>query len=384
MKNRTRQWYSLPVRREIEEARALWEEIFPEDSAEFLDYYEQWKSSHNWIQTRHAGGKLVSMIHWNPYRVQAGSEIWESYYLVAVATRPEYRHRGLMRGQLREGIELCRAEGVPFVFLMPADPEIYRPFGFHYFYDRRKREIADPWHQSWVGSEKVDIRPIRQDEIGEAADFLDRELSRRFAMYPLRDEEYLRRTSAECQSEEGDLEGIFSEGRLIGVLSCWGVDPIEIRELILAEGWEIGEGRDCVEAAMCKKWQSAGKIQMITTSEEDMSEPIMMGRITNLEAFLSPVTASEPVELQLRVTDPLIPENAGDFLWRVTEEGSQMIREQQFFNLPDLEIGIEDLFSWLTGYRALSDVENAKIPAEGEAKIAKVRPFCGTFFTEVV
>ena len=391
MKDRARRWYSLSVQKEIQESRALWEEIFPEDSKEFLDYYDQWKCKDNEIATRHASGALVSMIHWNPYEVQMGAETVDSSYLIAVATRPEHRHRGLMRGLLREGMEVRQEDETPFVFLMPADPAIYTPFGFRYFYDRSVVEILQPMQQNWFGSEQVDIRPIRKNEMALAADFANRELAQRFDLYPIRSEEYLMRLAAECQSEGGDLEGIFHSGELVGLLSWWGDETIEVRDLILTSEWEMGACRDIWRAAFCKHWQDAQKIKIITTGQEGEAEPIIMGRITDAGAFARGVRASEPVEMHIRLEDPLIEENCGDFLWKVSPECSEWMSaktmekpEELECREPDLAMNIEDFFGWLTGYRSLSTLDGVKMGTDGMAKAEKIRVMRGAFFTEIV
>lgn len=52
------------------DTRALWEEIFTEDSAAFLDYYYSVKTKDNQLQTIRTDGVLTAMIHWNPYPIR--------------------------------------------------------------------------------------------------------------------------------------------------------------------------------------------------------------------------------------------------------------------------------------------------------------------------
>ena len=95
----------MPREKIRRDSRGLWEEIFSEDSASFLDYYDREKSCRNWIQTRYEGDRLVSMIHWNPVTLRYEEKLLPGAYLIAVATRPERRHRGFMAGLLREGLQ---------------------------------------------------------------------------------------------------------------------------------------------------------------------------------------------------------------------------------------------------------------------------------------
>lgn len=113
--------------------RALWEEVFAEDTGRFLDYYYREKAPRSQIHALFEGnGRAVSMVQLNPYAVLYHGEKRLSYYIVGVATAREYRRRGCMAFLLRRALAQARAEGCPFVFLMPADPAIYEPFGFRY------------------------------------------------------------------------------------------------------------------------------------------------------------------------------------------------------------------------------------------------------------
>ncbi len=132
--------------------RILWEKVFSEDTEAFLDYYYENKIPEAQIHALCDGdGNIVSMVHLNPYEIAcrvSGSKEMEAhpqkaanrrmrrktYYIVGVATAPEYRGRGCMAYLLAQAVLQARREGCPFLFLMPADPAIYEPFGFRYGY----------------------------------------------------------------------------------------------------------------------------------------------------------------------------------------------------------------------------------------------------------
>ena len=50
-------------------SRALYEEMFPEDEAEFVDAYYRYKIPDNEILVLKEEEKLLSMLHLNPYRL---------------------------------------------------------------------------------------------------------------------------------------------------------------------------------------------------------------------------------------------------------------------------------------------------------------------------
>lgn len=117
-------------REEHDSSRALYEEVFVEDEKAFVAAYYQIKAVDNQILVAEDAGKIVSMLHRNPYTFWFRGKQVPADYIVAVATRREYRHRGLMRSLLTKALQDMEKEKYPFTFLMPADEAIYTPFDF--------------------------------------------------------------------------------------------------------------------------------------------------------------------------------------------------------------------------------------------------------------
>lgn len=67
--------------------RKLWEEVFTEDTKEFLDYYYFIKTRENQIYVIEEDGGIQSMLQLNPYRICLGAEAFPSEYIIAVSTR---------------------------------------------------------------------------------------------------------------------------------------------------------------------------------------------------------------------------------------------------------------------------------------------------------
>lgn len=124
-------------------SRILYEEMFPEDEEDFVDVYYRVKGACNRILAWEDEGELVSMLHLNPYRFRMRNCLVESSYIVAVATRESYRHRGLMRGLLSYALRDLYEKKQPFAFLMPAKEEIYTPFGFRNMKNEDARELGE-------------------------------------------------------------------------------------------------------------------------------------------------------------------------------------------------------------------------------------------------
>lgn len=113
-------------------SRELYEEMFPEDEPEFVDAYYRYKSADNEILVLEEEQELISMLHLNPYCFWFRGSLVESNYIVAVATKPMYRHQGCMRQLLTKALSDLYEKRQPFTFLMPASEAIYRPFDFRF------------------------------------------------------------------------------------------------------------------------------------------------------------------------------------------------------------------------------------------------------------
>ncbi len=113
-----------------EDSRALYEEIFVEDEEAFVDAYYQIKAADNQILAAVEEGNILAMLHRNPYTFRFRGACVQADYLVAVATKVQYRHQGLMRQLLTKALGDMKREQQPFAFLMPADEAIYQPFDF--------------------------------------------------------------------------------------------------------------------------------------------------------------------------------------------------------------------------------------------------------------
>ena len=116
------------------DTRKLYEEVFPEDEKSFVDYYYQEKTKDNIIYVVREDDDIQAMLHLNPYTLMVNGIEKESYYIVAVATRKEYRGRRYMAGLLREALLDMYQAGVTFTYLMPAAEAIYLPHDFRTMY----------------------------------------------------------------------------------------------------------------------------------------------------------------------------------------------------------------------------------------------------------
>lgn len=165
------------------ESRALYRQVFSEDTEKFVDYYYSFKTRDNEILAIEEDEKIVSMLHLNPYQMIVNGYEVKSNYIVAVATQKEYRHRGYMRMLLEKALRDMSVRGMPFTFLMPASESIYAPFDF-----------------VWLCPHTPLPKWVERMEEEEQ----NRYLAARYQLFCKRDSRYLENHKAERRAEEGE------------------------------------------------------------------------------------------------------------------------------------------------------------------------------------
>lgn len=336
-------------------SRELWKEAFPEDSADFQEYYYKEKIKGNRIMVREEDGRIISMLHLNPYRIMVKNQIWRCDYIVGVATAAANRHKGHMRALLTEMFADMYQEGRQFCFLMPADERIYLPFDFTYIFDqphwtlRAGTDVVRVPYDLAQGSEH---HPVQ-----ELADWMNTWLHKSYEVYAFRDEAYLEMLMKELLSEHGEMNLLYNEERLVGIECLWGQKEKEQR-MFLCEAAYREEGK--------------------------AATPAIMARIVHLQNFIKVIRLKkgcerETLSVRLRVEDKLCPQNDGTWLWHLTGQGSVLEKMmEQSVSEADQEVGISitiaELTAWLFGYTA---------PEEG-SWTQWVQPLRGVYLDEVV
>ena len=192
------------------------------------------------------------MLHLNPYRLSVNGVPEDAYYYVAVATKAECRHQGMMRKLLVKSLNDIHKEGHPFTYLMPANRAIYEPFDFRIVYQQKKVEL--PLEPELANKKMVEL----------------------FDVYTLRDDWYVEKMLEEERVCAGDppfeivpyiMTRITHVERMLSLLrSRTSVKVVlDVRDAIIPENngrflWEISE-----ESSVCRK---------VTDENEDISVSI--------------------------------------------------------------------------------------------------------------
>lgn len=145
-------------------SEALYRAAFPEDKDAFVNYYYSYVTKDNQILVLEQEEELCSMLHLNPYRLSVNGTEVDAYYYVAVATKADCRHQGMMRKLLYKSLNDIHKEGHPFTYLMPANRAIYEPFDFRIVYQQKKVELPlEPQAANEKMAELFDVYTLRDD-----------------------------------------------------------------------------------------------------------------------------------------------------------------------------------------------------------------------------
>lgn len=350
---------------ENQRARKLYEEIFDEDSPAFVDYYFRVKAAENEIfVVENEKQEILATLHLNPYKMMFCGEKAKTNYIVAVATRADCRHQGMMRSLLQASLQEMYRREETFTWLMPAAEAIYRPFGFRFIYEKNKMTVtADVlqraetdknWqiHSDQEVSGDIFCEEAKKEDLAELACFAEKQLSKLAEVYTVHDIAYFEQRMQEVGCEGGSLILIRKEKEICGYFLALKKDR---------EAWEI-----VVEDAVQKKafpavlhWFGASEGKCTFTAFPQIWEqyaqsenvPAIMGRLVHLERFVCCLKIKKEQEWKIRLTDSLIPENNGYFIIKTGIEGGSLIRvenlsekEKKMFCSMDIGQLTEELF----------------------------------------
>ena len=265
-------------------SEALYRAAFPEDKDAFVKYYYSYVTKDNHILVLEQEGEICSMLHLNPYRMWINGVVEDAYYYVAVATKEDCRHQGMMRKLLYQSLNDIYKQGHPFTYLMPANRAIYEPFDFRIVYQQKKLEL-----------------PLEPEEAND-------KMAELFDVYTVRDEWYVEKMLEEESVCEGDppfdivpyiMTRITHVEKMLSLLQSSQPASVllEVKDEIIKENnglflWEVSK-----ENSFCKKVIEA-EGEMISIGIAELTEFVFGKKmIEGLEAIqvLSKICINEAV-----------------------------------------------------------------------------------------
>lgn len=335
---------------EKQQSRQLWEEIFTEDSEEFLDYYYTEKVKDNQILGSFDKGKLVSMLHLNPYRLCVGQYEIASEYIVAVATKKEYRHQGRMAELLHQALLEAGKEGSPFVFLMPAKEDIYKPFDFVTVYERKDYCVTKQMLSEFTATKKAKTsvvieeisertsEQVRSASIRELIKYSQNRLQEHYQVFAKRDWQYYTGLLKEQISQQGSilLARDASTREICGYCFLAKEGEIQLRELVCDAHREIE-----ILHSIWETYGIEGELKLLGGEFADYSLPVdrifpcIMVRVTDVCKFveLIPLGAEEKQWIQshpvITIVDSFLRENQGEYLLKLESRGEEFFAKAE-------------------------------------------------------
>lgn len=350
---------------ENQRARKLYEEIFDEDSPAFVDYYFRVKAAENEIfVVENEKQEILATLHLNPYEMMFCGEKVKTNYIVAVATRADCRHQGMMRSLLQASLQEMYRREETFTWLMPAAEAIYRPFGFRFIYEKNKMtmtadvlqraETDKNWqiHSDQEVSGDIFCEEAKKEDLAELACFAEKQLSKLAEVYTVHDIAYFEQRMQEVGCEGGSLILIRKEKEICGYFlalkkdrEAWEIvveDAVQKKAFPAVLHWFGASEEKCTFTAFPQIWEQYAQSENV---------PAIMGRIVHLERFVCCLKIKKEQEWKIRLTDSLIPENNGYFIIKTGIEGGSLIRvenlsekEKKMFCSMDIGQLTEELF----------------------------------------
>lgn len=346
--------------------RKLWEEIFPEDTSEFLDYYYSVKTKENEIYVVENEGHICAMLHLNPYMMEVAGECFTTHYIVAVATEEKYRHQGMMRMLLKEALSVMKANQEPFTFLMPAAEQIYYPHGFRYIY----RQLQGKMNRAIEGKVSWGITNATKEDCEEIARFTNDILKNRYEVFTKRNKKYYEVLLEEAKSETGGILILKEHQKIIGVFPYAIGEECEIREPLFE-----GNSDEILSHIFS---YLGGRKQIKFFGYGGMEKPIIMAKILDVERMFSCMKIKDTIEVKLNIWDPLMDSSIGCYFLK----GNNKIDVEKIDETEECVcIDVGDLTSILFG---MMNLEELKIPIKAKKELAKIIPLTKVYINEIV
>lgn len=357
--------------KEVLAVRPLWEEVFNEDSKEFTDYYFKYKATNNLTFTQMEGSEVLSMVHLTPYLTGKGEEVC---YIVGVATKEQYRRKGLMDELLKEAFLCMQGEEEPFTFLMPANKAIYEPYGFTYIYDKPVYKLNEKRINEKLLDEAslapddekavftllvkdkgmLTVRTVRNKDCARVARFANEYLESHFDCYMQRSEQYYVTMKQELKAQNGNLFMVEKEGIILGLISyAKECGEVSLQEILFKE--ELNE------------WELV---------REKEKKPMIMARIVDVKKILSELYSEKEFVLALKIIDEKLYANDGLYMLHCGPLGGNITpikiadagrtNESGECCHAECEVTIENLTSFFFGYKKAE--ECFKVYAKSKAE----------------
>lgn len=367
------------IDKDFEKAKKIWRENFLDSDNEVDFYFKNLYDKHKYLVLEE-NDEIKASLHENPYKLNTNGTIFESYYIVGVAVSPEYRGKGYMDELIKECLKESFKRDIPFVFLFPINPEIYRKYGFEYVTKLNTFKLTTqeiPYNKIERAYDIKRVELNSEDEVYR--DLIDVYVNHMedYFLSVERDEKYYRDWVREIESDGGEIYALYLNEEIKGYVALYKGENLTVREIFAKDrramenllaflrtfkeyypNLEIKNGEDRVLEYCFTNQKSLEKIE----------KPFIMGRILNLVKIFEMLNIYD-IDMKILVTDNIISENNG--VYRFTQEGELIFNESGDW---DIKIDIGDLSLLIFG---MLDVEELifleKLEVKNEEVLKSIR-----------
>ena len=339
------------------ELKDLWQLCFQE-SQPFLDWFFTDRFLPAYCPVYREGGVIQAALHGLPAHVRLRDRIAPCVIIAGVATHPDFRGRGLMRGLLGYYLPYLGGLGIPLATHRPVTLRTYASAGHFPVSDSRylslppdaPRPAEDPCQQVPLLERASELYGCYQRfSLGYSCI-----LSRSYADFFLKCKDYLA-SDAKCiltQDAQGQVEGYCvyfdSPGEGAEPPSLYGEECVALSPEAYARLWASLATRSQGKAL---KVRMAPNAPLCPAGAQWETLPRSVWGVTNVSSLLA--LLGLPGEGVLEVEDPLVASNRG--LYTLCGQPAQ--------GKPQLVIPAGRLAQWASGYRTM-----AQLVAEGQAQ----------------
>ena len=350
---------------EKEIAIKFWKDSFKDSEEQIKFYFDNIYNEKNYLVLED-NSKIVSSLHENDYIFNFNNESIKSKYIVGVSSDITMRNKGYMSKLLISMLENSKKKAMPFVFLTPINPKIYRKFGFEYFsnieyYNFSIEELANfklpnndysyvEINEKNKKSYLVDLIKIYNSNMKDKFCYLER------------DDFYFDKILKETSSDEMKtfilyknkmasayiIFGLYEEK--VEIRECMALDSISYKEILaLIYGYKDYYRNVSLASPNNSNLEFPFENQL---NIEKIVKPFMMLRILNPLAIFKNLKLQNH-NIKIYIEDKILKENTGLYSLNNEINFLNIMEEKAIY---DLKIDITDLVFLITGYFSIDDL----------------------------
>ncbi|WP_338985123.1 GNAT family N-acetyltransferase [Fusobacterium nucleatum] len=344
---------------EKEIAIKFWKDSFKDNEEQIKFYFDSIYNEKNYLVLED-NSKIVSSLHENDYIFNFNNNSLKSKYIVGISSDITMRNKGYMSKLLISMLKNSKRKGLPFVFLTPINPKIYRKFGFEYFsnieyYNFSVEELTN----FKLPKENYSYIEINEENknlyLNDLIKIYNFNMKDNFC-YLERDKFYFDKILKEASSDKMKafilykdkkvsayiILGLYEEN--IEIRECMALDSISYKEILtLIYGY-----RDYYKNVSLASPNNSS-IEFLFDNQlniEKNVKPFMMMRVLNPLAIFKNLKL-ENSNIKIYIEDKILKENTGLYSLNNEISFSNITEEKASY---DLKIDIADLIFLITGY----------------------------------